>query len=118
MLDRDGFRIGARENLTSSGTPGLSAVEQFRSPAAARDAFRLYASQFKTPAPSAGAYAPFHVSGIPGAIGFSIGGTSGGINIAFTDGAYYYLVGRVGGSKGDIADLTAAAQHLYHRVHG
>ena len=116
MLSRDGFRLGARENLTSSGTPGLSAVEEFRSPAAARDASRLYASRFKAPAPSAGAYAPFKVSGIPGAVGFSLGGTGGGINIAFTKGAYYYLVGQIGGSKSAIANLTAAAQHLYHRV--
>jgi hypothetical protein len=41
-----------------------------------------------TPA-SSGAYAPFKVSGIPGAVWFSLGG---GINIAFSDGSYYYLV--------------------------
>jgi hypothetical protein len=118
MLVRDGFRVGAREDLASGGTPGLSIVEQFRSPAAARDAFGLYASQFKRPAPGRGSYAPFKVPGIPGAVGFTLGGPGGGgINIAFIDGANYYLVGRVGGSPA-IANLTAAAQHLYHRVHG
>lgn len=117
MLVRDGFRGAARENLTSGSTPGLSEVEQLRSPAAARDAFALYASQFKSPAPSAGAYAPFKVSGIPGAVGFSLGGAGGGINIAFIRGPYYYLVGQIGGSKATIANLTAAAQHLYARVH-
>jgi hypothetical protein len=117
MLNRDGFRAGARENLQNSATPGLSVVEQFRSPRAARDAFALYRSQFKAPGATSGAYAPFHVPGIPAALGFSLGGSGGGINIAFSDGAYYYLVGRVGDSPTTIASLIAAAQHLYHRVH-
>jgi hypothetical protein len=118
MLKRDGFRAGARENLMNGGTPGLSLVEQFRSPGAARDAFALYRSQFKAPGATDGTYAPFHVPGIPGAMGFSLGGSGGGINIAFSDGAYYYLVGRIGGSPTTTASLIAAAQHLYHRVHG
>jgi len=42
----------------------------------------------------------------------------GGLNIAFTDGAYYYLVGQDGGSQTAVANLTAAARDLYHRVHG
>jgi hypothetical protein len=119
MLARDGFLVGAREDLMNGGTPGLSTVQQFRSPAAARDALRLYVSQSKAPGSPGGSYAPFKVSGIPGAVGFSLGGAKGGgINIAFTEGAYYYLVGQVGGSPQTIANLTAAAQHLYHRVHG
>jgi hypothetical protein len=118
MLKRDGFRIGARENLANGSTPGLSVVEQFRSPSAERDAFALYSSQFKAPGSSAGKYAPFKVRGIPGAVGFSLGGANGGgINIAFGSGAYYYLVGQVGGSVKTIDNLVAAAQHLYHRVH-
>jgi hypothetical protein len=40
-----------------------------------------------------------------------------GINIVFTDGAYYYLVGRERGGKAGIAKLQTAAQHLYNRVH-
>ena len=78
-------------------------------------------SQYKAPEARAvgGAYAPFKVSGIPGAVGFSIGGVNGGgLNIAFTDGAYYYLVGQDGGSQTAVANLTAAARDLYHRVHG
>src|SRR5690348_6702810 len=38
MLSRDGFRGAAREDLMSNGTAGLSLVEQFRSPTAARHA--------------------------------------------------------------------------------
>jgi hypothetical protein len=115
MLSRDGFRAGAREDLLGSGgTAALSEVEQLRSPTAARDALAFYAAQFKaTPAPS-GAYAPFKVSGIPGAVGFSLGG---GISIAFSDGSYYYLVSQEGDSAAAIANLNTAARHLYDRVH-
>jgi hypothetical protein len=121
MLHRNGFRLGVHEDLMSAGTGGASIVEQFRSPAAARDAFAFYASQYKSPESQAfgGTYAPFKVSGIPGAVGFSLGGVNGGgINIVFTDGAYYYLVGQEGGSASAIAHLAAAARHLYDRVHG
>jgi len=53
------------------------------------------------------------------AVGFSRGGLNGGgINIVFSDGAYYYFVGQEGGSAAAVAKLTAAARHVYHRVHG
>jgi len=122
MLTREGFRAGAVENLTGDGTPdeGLSILEQFRSPTAARGALAFYISQQKEPQVEStdGTYASFKVSGIPGAVGYSLGGASGGINIAFTHGDYYYLVGREGGSSHDVAGLRAAARHLYQRVHG
>ena len=38
MLGSNGFREGAREDLTNGGTAGLSIVEQFRSAEAARAA--------------------------------------------------------------------------------
>jgi hypothetical protein len=120
MLSRDGFRLGVHEDLMSADTGGASIVEQFRSPAAARDALAFYLSQYRAPEARAvgGAYAPFKVSGIPGAVGFSRGGVNGGgINIVFTDGAYLYLVGQQGGSATAVANLRAAARDLYHRVH-
>jgi hypothetical protein len=52
-------------------------------------------------------YASFRVSGIPGATGFSLGGTSGGINVAFAHADYYYLVGMGGGGPADIARLNS-----------
>lgn len=72
MLIREGFQGGAVENLT--GPPpdeGLSIVEQFRSPRAAREALAFYISQQKEPEvqSSDGAYAAFKVPGIPGAVG-------------------------------------------------
>ena len=121
MLRRDGFRLGVHEDLMSAGTGGASVVEQFRSPAAARDALAFYVSQSKASAAAGfgGAYEPFKVSGIPGAVGFSRGGVNGGgLNIVFSDGAYYYFVGQEGGSRPAVAKLTAAARGLYHRVHG
>jgi hypothetical protein len=121
MLIRDGFRLEVHEDLMSGSTGGASVVDQFRSPAAARDALAFYVSRSKTPESQAvgGAYAPFKVSGIPGAVGFSRGGVNGGgLNIVFSDGPYYYFVGQLGGSPSAIAHLSAAARHLYRRVHG
>jgi hypothetical protein len=119
MLKRDGFRAGVHEDLMSGdGTGGASVVEQFRSPQAATDALGFYLTQFKANPASAGAYQPFKVTGTPHAVGFSLGATAGGINIVFSDGAYYYLVGQEGGSTAAIANLNTAARHLYHRVHG
>jgi hypothetical protein len=119
MFGREGFQGGAIENLTGS-TPddGLSIVEQFRSPMAARSALAFYISQQKKPGlqASEGKYAPFKVPGISDAVGYSLGGVSGGINIAFARSKYYYLIGREGGSPRDIAGLNAAARHLYQRV--
>jgi hypothetical protein len=108
MLKRDGFRAGVHEDLMSGGTGAASIVEQFRSPQAAANAQRFY---LKTFAP----YAPFKVTGIPRAAGFSV---AGGTNIVFNDGAYYYLVGQEAGGTAAIANLNTAARHLYHRVHG
>lgn len=122
MLTREGFRAGAIESLTGDGTPddGISILEQFRSPTAARDALAFYISQQKEPQVESteGNYVSFEVPGIPGAMGYSLGGASGGINIAFAHGDYYYLVGREGGSPADVAGLRAAARHLYRRVGG
>jgi hypothetical protein len=115
MLKRDGFRAGVHEDLMSGGTGGASFVEQFRSRQAAADALGFYLMRFK----AFGPYAPFKVTGIPHAVGFSLGGANGGgINIIFSDGAYYYLIGQEAGSTAAIANLNTAARHLYHRVHG
>ena len=119
MLKRDGFRVAVHEDLTNGSAGGASIVLRFRSPQAAADAFGFYLRQFKAGNPgSAGGYQSFKVTGIPHAVGFSIGGIAGGINIVFHDGAYYYLVGQEAGSKARIAKLNAAARHLYQRVHG
>ena len=111
MLKRNGFRAGVHEDLTGGGTDGASIVEQFRSPQAAADALAFHLKQYQALGPSA----PFKVTGIPHAAGFSIGG---GTNIVFSDGAYYYLVGQLADSKAAIADLNTAARRLYQRVHG
>lgn len=119
MLTSQGFKAGAVENLTGPAPDaGLSIVEQFRSATAARAALAFYVSGFKNPKVQSadGTYASFPVPGVPGAVGFTLGGTSGGANIAFARGAYYYLVGREGGTRADRAGLAAAARHLYRRM--
>jgi hypothetical protein len=122
MLIHEGFRAGAVEQLTddTTGWQGLSLFEQLRSGAAARGALAYYVSNLKRPDVQAtdGTYRSFKVTGIPGAVGYSLGGTAGGINIGFTDGDFYYLVGREGGTSHDMTGLQAAATDLYHRVHG
>jgi hypothetical protein len=121
MLIREGFKAGAAEQLTndSTGEQGLSTFEQFRSATAARSALAYYISNLRKPAVQAtdGAYKSFKVSGIPGAVGYTLGGTTGGGDISFADGDYYYLLGREGATSGDVAGLNTAARHLYGRVH-
>jgi hypothetical protein len=119
-LTRLGFIRGVRENLSDGGTAGLSAVEQFPSAKAATAELAAELVGFRSG--SGGPYKAFAVPGIPGADGFSlISGGQGGINIAFAKGPYYYLVGQEVGPgpssvPSDMANLIAAAQHLYHRV--
>ena len=121
MLTHEGFKAGAVENLNGPAPDaGVSIVEQLRSATAARAALAFYISRLKQPKAQAtdGTYAPFKVPGVPGAVGFTLGGAAGGANIGFTRGAYYYLVGREGATSRDRAGLTAAARHLYRRVGG
>jgi hypothetical protein len=115
-----GFVAAIREQLlppaNASPAEGLSIVEQFRAPGAARTELAFQVRQGK----GSGATA-FAVPAIPGARGF--GGSSSessGLNVAFTKGPYYYLVG-AGWPTGTPsaptrATVIAAAQRLYRRV--
>jgi hypothetical protein len=119
-LRRLGFIRGVRENLSEGGAAGLSSVAQFRSNNAARAELAGEIAEDKSG--SGGPYKAFAVPRIPDADGFSlIAGGSGGINIAFVKGPYFYLVGQevgpsTGSTSSDIANLIAAAEHLYQRV--
>jgi hypothetical protein len=115
MLTANGFEAAAREDLDKGGEAGLSLVERFASPAAARRALFFYVAQFRD-AGRATHFTPFAVGGLPGA-GFVLGNPGGtGVNIAFRAGDYYYLIGRVGSGPGPEAGLLAAARSLYDRV--
>lgn len=120
-LQRLGFVAAIKERLIPrNGMPseGLSIVEQFRSQSAAVAELAAQTRMLK----AAGPLPTFSVPGIPGGIGS--GGSrpeNSGENVAFTKGAYYYLVG-VGWRTGipsppTRAALVAAAQRLYGRVH-
>jgi hypothetical protein len=111
-----GFIAGATENLAGpNGRPGLSLVEQFKTPAGARSELANELKVFKATVPG---YKPFAVPGIPGAFGYSAQGP--GLNVAFASGDYYYLVGEFVSavSASSEATITAAAKRLYRRVHG
>lgn len=116
-LDRLGFVAGASEQLTGSGgLGGVSLVEQFRSAGAARAEMAAEVQRVKNN--DGGYYSPFPVTGIPGARGLGENGSPPGINVAFTSGDYYYLVGEQPPSvtAGAEHSLNAAAQHLYQRL--
>lgn len=115
-LQRLGFVAGVRERLTpSAGGPGeaISIVEQYHSARAAQEELAAEAQRIKALGQS-----EFAVPAIPGARG--LGGV-GGLNVAFSDGVYYYLVGAGfppgAGAAPSQATLAAAARRLYLRVH-
>ena len=114
-LRRAGFVRGLREKLdgTTRGVVGYSFVAEFRTPTRARDEV---ANELASPhAP--GSYAAFPVAGIPGAHGFTLTG-AGLYNVMFSDGRYQYGRGAIGGSSAARAQVIAAAQALYRRLHG
>jgi hypothetical protein len=109
-----GFIAGITEQLAPAKGGGvneeaISLVEQFRS---AHGASGEIAAQLKQAL--AHGESAFAVAGIPGARGF---GSSRDANVAFSVGAYYYLVGFESGTA-TRAQLIAAAQSLYRRVRG
>jgi hypothetical protein len=117
MLAGNGFRVAAKEDLDHQGMAGLSLVERFGSPAAAREALRFYVAKFRRVG-GANEFAFFPVAGVPGAVGFRLGGAGGaGSNVAFADGDYYYLLGEEGSGPGPQNSLGAATRRLYHHVH-
>jgi len=113
-----GFVAGLGERLRPSQggqAEAISIVEQFRSSSGAR---AEVASELRQ-AGSRGK-STFAVAGIPGSRGF---GSSTALNVAFTLGAYYYLVGVGVPSPGTPglttrAQLVGAAESLYRRVRG
>jgi hypothetical protein len=114
-LNRLGFVAGAREDLRGSGEAGLSIVERFRSPAGARAELANELRTFKT---ANVGYTPFPVPGIPGALGLGGKAPPPGINVAFTSGDCYYLVGEEVPvmTAGAERSLVTAAQHLHSRL--
>ncbi|MFL5839607.1 MAG: hypothetical protein ACJ77Z_04050, partial [Thermoleophilaceae bacterium] len=116
-LTRLGFVAGAIEDLTGpSGRPGVSFAEQFKTPSGARSELAKAVKVFKA---GAAGYKAFPVTEIPGALGLAATGAPG-VNVAFTSGDYYYLVGAIvpAVNASSEATIVAAAKRLYGRVHG
>jgi len=113
-----GFVAGIDENLVTPGNTdryGLSLMEEFSSAKSARTELAHAAAANPT-------WTHFAVPGIPGAAGFELAhGATGGRNVGFTDGPFYYIVGAgwLGSSSNAVsrAQLIAAALVLYQRVH-
>src|SRR3954465_11235186 len=115
-LTRLGFVAGASEDLTGPSGVGVSLAEQFKTPRGARSELANELKVFKA---QAAGYKAFPVTGIPGALGLAATGARG-VNVAFTSGDYYYLVGAFvsGVSPSSEATIKTAAKRLYGRVHG
>jgi hypothetical protein len=123
LLRRLGFVAGVQERLEPSGGGGaesISVVERFASPSGARTEQQAQVARLKKNGLTA-----YTVASIPGAQGLATGsgGPFVGLNVAFTRGAYFYVVG-LGYPAGTSpppatrAQLTTAAQRLYARVSG
>jgi hypothetical protein len=115
-LTRSGFVAGASEDLSGSGgVMGVSIAEQFKTPGGARSELANTLKLFK--ATVATRYKPFAVTGIPGALGLAQTKPAA-LNIVFTAGDYYYLVGAFvpAVTPSSEATLIAAARRLYQRV--
>lgn len=121
-LKRLGFVAGVREDLIGGygQLDGLSVVEKFRTPTAARSEVAVQEAYSKQGLGPTDRYFTFAAPGIPTGHGFGVSSTgSAGMNVVFADGDYYYLVGEGGGALSDLkhSALVAAAQSLYRRVH-
>ena len=99
------------------GDEGGATTEQFGSPEQAQAEFnRLVTAVLKF-----GPWKRFTVSAIPGSRGFRsrYADGSGASNLYFTDGDYYYFVGRYVSRGGTgSGQVIKAAIKLYNRVHG
>jgi hypothetical protein len=112
-----GFLAGVHKDLTSdSGKEGVSIVEQFKTPAGARSELANEEKFFKAQDPG---NKVARISAVPGAVDL-VTPDARAVNVAFTDGDYYYLVGAFVPTVNarTHAAIVAAAKHLYQRVHG
>ena len=114
-LKRIGFVAAASLNLNSSQGDGISLVEQFRSPAGPRSEL---ANTLATVDGGPPGQVRFSVPAIPHSAGFGAPGSDNGVNVAFADGDYYYVVGEQPNAPANRAGVVASAETLYHRVRG
>ncbi|MBV8429589.1 MAG: hypothetical protein JO244_00375 [Solirubrobacterales bacterium] len=112
---RLGFVTAASQQLNGAGGGGVSLVEQFSSPAGARAELAHDLATFDG---GPAGRVNFSLPGVPHSGGFGGQGADQGVNVAFAAGDYYYLVGEQANTAANRAGVIAAAQKLYHRVHG
>ena len=114
-LERIGFVAAASVNLSSSQGYGISLVEQFRSPVGPHAEL---ANTLATVNGGPTGQVRFSVRTIPNSAGFGSPGSNHGVNVAFADGDYYYVVGEQPNAPANRAGVIASAQKLYDRVRG
>lgn len=117
-LTRLGFVAGASEDLSGSGgVMGVSTAEQFKSLGGARSELANTRKLFKATATTR--YKTFAVAGVPGALGLAETNPPA-VNVVFTSGDYYYLVGSFvpAVTASSEATITATARRLYQRERG
>lgn len=117
-LRRIGFVAGISEQMqtqTNRDRFGLTLVEQFSST-------KGPPAELARSTTTNGPFTTFPVPGVPGGHGFEQDGATGGRNIAFVHGNYYYLIGSgwQGGAANGVprAKMIAVAGQLYRRVAG
>src|SRR5262249_48793449 len=125
-LRRPGFVRGLRKGYRPKAYNGMGAysyVAEFRTAAGARNEVAREVHSLHPPAPT---YVAFPVAGIPGAHGFTRTGPNFvSYFVMFNDGRFQYEVSFLGSlwaihrhGPAIKAQAIAAAQALYHRVHG
>ena len=125
-LHRLGFVAGVDEHLNArfpSQAQAISIVEQYRSAAAARTELAYQRTRdLSAPAGAGQKLTLLRAIGIPGATGWEVRGAQFiGLNVMFSSGPSYYLVG-AGFTPGThkaptTAEVIAGAQFLYLLVH-
>jgi hypothetical protein len=116
-----GFVGGVDEQLhgrSPLASEAVSLVEQYRTAAGARAELVYESAQLRGPGTST-----FAVPGVPGAVGLEVKGRGNeGVNVLFSAGRYFYVVGAGFPSSGRAAvstnQLSAAAGALYLTVNG
>lgn len=126
-LEKLGFVAGVHEQLHGLRplrAEAISTAEQFGTAGAARAELAAQYKQALNGARMAGAQVKvFPVAGIPGALAWTVRGKqTGGVNVSFAVGAYYYVVGSgfptgTRGAPGPV-QMTQAAQSIYLTISG
>lgn len=109
LLNRDAFKIGVAEDLYDKTAHISTAALKFAAFVGPTDSVSLERSSLSS---QQGAKS-FSVSGVPGAIGYLVGGKT---EIAFASGYYYIHLSRNSTTKAAVQELTGVASTLFKQL--